>query len=341
MDPTTGNAAARRDVAASTSANISTDINARIIAALEQGVLPWKQPWRPGADAASALPLRANGAPYRGVNIVLLWMRAADCGYGARRWYSFRQARALGACVRKGEIGERVVYYGSATRARAHGSVPVSGLSPGARTGDPRGGAQGDTDKGGARFLRAYVVFNADQIDGLESVDEAPPASTDAVTPLAAHEAWFRTLDIARIVHPHRAFYSPARDVIAMPPHAAFDSPDLYAQTLNHECVHATAAAHRAGRDFAPRYGSDAYAVEEICAELGAAYLGAHLGLPPGHIHDHSAYIGHWIAALKNDRRAFLEAAAKAQVAVDWLLAKSGRLGAITPGAACPEMEAL
>jgi len=80
------------------------------------------------------------------------------------------------------------------------------------------------------------------------------------------------------------------------------------------------------GRDFSRRYGDYAYHLEEICAELGAAYPGAHLGLPLGHLHDHSAYIRDWIALMKRDRRAFFDAAAKAQAAVDWLLIKSGRV---------------
>ncbi|MBT9444117.1 MAG: DUF1738 domain-containing protein [Hyphomonadaceae bacterium] len=306
MPPRPGCEPARRDIAA--------DINARIIEHLERGVLPWKQPWSGAGDGGAAgLPLRSNGAPYRGVNIVLLWMAAAARGFRASRWYSFRQAVALGAHVRKGETGERVVYYGRIPRTRTD--------------------TRGETVEDAVRFLRAYVVFNADQIEGLAPDDGETPSTVETPASLADHEAWFSTLEIARILHPDRAFYSPARDVIAMPPLAAFDSPDLYAQTLNHECVHAAGASHRAGRDFSGRYGPDAYAVEEICAELGAAYLGAHLGLPPGHIHDHSAYIGHWIAALKNDRRAFLEAAAKAQAAVDWLLAKSGRACIAPPDA--------
>jgi antirestriction protein ArdC len=322
MTPIPGGGAARRvtphnksgNTSRNTSHDTAADINARIIAALERGVLPWKQPWTSAAGGHAALPLRANGAPYRGANVVILWMRAAERGYVARRWYSFRQALSLGAHVRRGETGARVVYYGTA----APGDVANKDAAPEAPPTD-------DATRKTARFLRSYVVFNAEQIDGLPASDQAPAALDDAALPLAEHEAWFASLDITRIEHPDRAFYSPARDVIAMPPHAAFHSADLYAQTLNHECVHATAAAHRVGRDFMGRYGPDAYAVEEICAELGAAYLGAHLGLPPGHIHDHSAYIGHWITVLKNDRRVFLEAAAKAQIAVDWLLDKSGR----------------
>lgn len=306
MTPTSGTAAARRDIVA--------DINARIIADLERGVLPWKKPWDGArAGAPAGLPLRANGAPYRGINIVLLWSRAADCGFRGRHWFSFRQANELGGHVRKGEKGECVVYYGKAQRTRTDRS--------------------GDEVEDTVRFLRSYVVFNADQIDGLPESFAVAPVAPGSVVPLAAHESWFASLDIARIATRDQAFYSPGRDVIGMPPIEVFDSADLYAQTLDHECIHATAAPHRVGRDFSKRYDDHAYHVEEICAELGAAYLGAHFGLPPGHLQDHSAYIGDWIRVLKHDRRAFLDAAAKAQAAVDWLLVKSGLISAVAPAA--------
>jgi antirestriction protein ArdC len=299
MIPHSGHAVARRDIAA--------DITAKIIADLERGVLPWKKPWNGDrAGGSPGLPLRFNGAPYRGVNVVLLWSRAADAGFRARHWFSFRQALALGAHVRKGEKGESVVYYGRMQRTRTD--------------------RHGDTVEDSVRFLRAYTVFNADQIEGLPQGHAVDEVTTGSVPPISEHEAWFASLDIQRVTTRDQAFYSPGRDVIGMPPIDVFDGVDLYAQTLNHECVHATGAPHRVGRDFSRRYGDHAYHVEEICAELGAAYLGAYLGLPPGHLHDHSAYIGDWIALMKRDRRAFFDAAAKAQAAVDWLLIKSGRV---------------
>ncbi|WP_135213200.1 ArdC family protein [Vitreimonas flagellata] len=285
----------RRDIAA--------DINAKILADLESGVLPWRKPWD-GARVGGppGLPLRASGEPYRGINVIILWNAACEANYQARTWLTFNQALQLGGAVRKGEKGQAIVYYGSSTRTRTDDA--------------------GDSVEETLRFLKSYVVFNAEQIDGLDGDFYTVPGAGDAC-PLATHEAWFSKLDIARIQTADLACYIPSRDVIGMPPIAAFDSAEHYAQTLNHECVHATKAPHRLDRDFAKRYPEHHYYVEEICAELGAAYLSAHLGLSPGHLHDHSAYIDHWVKLLKHDRRAFLDAAAKAQVAVDWLLNKS------------------
>lgn len=302
----TGSASARRDIAA--------DITARILIDLQAGVLPWKKPWDGARVGPAMLPRRASGEFYRGVNVVLLWSAAAASGYDLPWWLTLQQANTLGARVRKGERGEVVVYYGRKTIESP----------PGRRDSAP---------ERWIRFLKSYVVFNAAQIDGLPARYLTAPAAPP-VRALDWHERWFEALGIARFATCDRACYSPARDAIGMPPVAAFDSADLYAQTLDHEAVHATAAPHRCARDFSRRCPGHAYAVEEIVAELGAAYLGAHLGLPPGHIDDHSAYIGDWIGALNHDRRLFLDAAAKAQAAVDWLLEKSpppGELRAVTP----------
>ena len=293
MHTHTDNNAARRDVAA--------EITAKILAELKQGVLPWRKPWD-GARTGLALPRRANGEPYRGVNVLILWNASLSRGYASPFWLTFKQAAKLGAHVRKGERGEIVVFYGRGTRKRVDdGGVEIEDAF---------------------RFLKWYVVFSADQIENLPA--HYHPAPIDAsIMPMAEHETWFAGLDIKRIRTQDVACYIPSKDVIGMPPIAAFDTAEDYAATLNHEAVHATGAAHRVGRDMGKKFSKHALAAEELVAEIGASILGAHLNLPPNHIHDHASYIGHWLAFLAEDKRAFLAAAAQAQIAVDWLLAKS------------------
>lgn len=284
---------ARRDVAG--------EITAKILSELEKGVLPWRKPWD-GARTGPVLPRRASGETYRGVNVLILWSATLERGYASPYWLTFNQAVKVGAHVRKGERGEIVVYYGQGARKRV--------------------------DDGGAevedffRFLKWYIVFSADQIDNLPERFHPAPVDTGMLA-IAAHEAWFERLDIARILTRDMACYIPSRDVIGMPPVAAFDTAEDYASTLNHESVHATMAPHRVGRDMGKKFTRHGLAAEELVAEIGACLLGAHLRLPPHHIHDHASYIGHWMKLLADDRRAFLSAAAQAQTAVDWLLAKS------------------
>lgn len=288
----THSTAARRDVAA--------EITAKIISSLGAGVMPWRRPWD-GSRVSASLPRRSTGDFYRGVNTILLWYGAAARGYTSPYWLSFKQAANHGACVRKGERGELVVYYGSGSLTEV--------------------GADGAETEARYRFLKSYTVFNSDQIDGLPDRFYVAPRAV-AVSPLLMHEAWFQKLDIARILTRDVACYIPSRDVIGMPPLAAFDDAETYAATLNHEAVHATAACHRVGRDLSKRFKS-AIAAEELVAEIGAAILGAHLHLPPDHIVDHAAYIESWMSILQSDKRAFFHAAAQAQLAVDWLIAKS------------------
>ncbi|ANP45914.1 ArdC family protein [Candidatus Viadribacter manganicus] len=288
--------------------DLGAEITSKILAALDQGVMPWRKPWD-GARTSPALPRRATGECYRGVNTIILWHAAATQGYTSPYWMSFKQAVKLGARVRKGEHGERIVYYGAAERTRT--------------TSD------GHECKEAFRFLKSYVAFNADQIDGLPNLFHPAPCAAAAL-PLNAHECWFNGLGITRILSRDIACYVPSRDVIAMPPLGAFDSAEAYAATLNHEAVHATAAPHRVGRQLPPRADIEKLAAEELVAEIGAAILGAHLNLPPAHIFDHAAYIEHWMNLLRSDKRAFLHAAAQAQAAVDWLLMKSPPVGRVS-----------
>ena len=284
---------ARRDIAAA--------ITAKILAELDKGVMPWRKPWD-GARTGLALPRRSNGEAYRGVNVIMLWSAATAKGFRSPYWLTLKQANQFGGSIRKGERGELVVYYGRATKTRSND--------------------KGEAIEDSFRFLKCYTAFNADQTDGLDA-RFFPQTIDQEVMPLSSHEAWFAKLDIARITTNDMACYIPSKDMIGMPPLAAFDTVEDYAATLNHESVHATGATHRVGRDMSKRFSPHARAAEELVAEIGASILGAHLSLPPQHIHDHAAYIGHWMKLLQDDKRAFLAAAAQAQTAVDWLLTKS------------------
>jgi antirestriction protein ArdC len=291
--------------------DIAGEITAKILAQLEAGVKPWRKPWD-SARTGLVLPLRSTGVPYRGVNTIMLWCASIDKGFRSPYWLTLKQANALGAQIRKGELGEFVVYRGQAAKTRV----------------DERGAAVEDR----FRFLKHDVAFNTDQIAGLPD-EFHPVVTTGAQIPMHEHEQWYAKLEITRIRTADMACYIPSKDAIGMPPIAAFETAEDYAATLNHECVHATMAAHRVGRDTGKRFDKHALAAEELVAEIGASILGAHLNLPIARLNDHSAYIGHWMKLLADDKRASLSAATQAQAAEDWLLAKS------PPRAHTPEME--
>lgn len=277
-------------------------VTAHIVAELEKGVRPWFKPWN-AEHAAGRItrPLRANGQPYRGINVLMLWGAASERGYSAPIWMTFKQAQELGGHVRKGEKGNLVVYANTITK-----------------TETDENGQESERD---IPFMKGYTVFNVEQVEGLPAHFYAlaeRPAET--VQRIAHAEAFFAATG-ADIRHGgDRAFFSPAEDRVQMPPIEAFREAEAYYATLAHELTHWTKGKGRLERDFGrKRFGDSGYAMEELVAELGAAFLCADLALSPEPRDEHAAYLGHWLAVLKEDKRAIFSAAAHAQRAADYL----------------------
>jgi antirestriction protein ArdC len=284
-------------------ADVYTRITNAILTELEQGTRPWLKPWN-AEHAAGRItrPLRANGIPYRGINILMLWAEAESKGYTAPIWITFKQALDLGAHVRKGEHGSLVVYASKTTRTET----------------DPETGSETEHD---IPFLKGYTVFNVEQVDGLPAQYYATAAKTlDPVQRIGHAEAFF-TMTGASVHHGgNRAFYRISEDRIQMPPFEAFRDAESYYATLAHETVHWTRHESRLNRDFGrKRWGDEGYAMEELVAELGSAFLSSDLSLTPEVLPDHAAYVASWIKVLKEDKRAIFTAAAHAQRAADFL----------------------
>jgi antirestriction protein ArdC len=291
-------------------------VTTQISALLERGVRPWIRPWDDIAPPdALVLPLRSCGTPYRGMNVIALWAATLESGFKSRHWFTFKQALALNACVRKGERGSYVVYYTELPRKAGEGVVPIP-----EDTSETR------------RILRGYTVFNADQIDGLPLDFYAKPdAETAPASPLTKTEdearlsALFARVPVTIRHGGNRAFYSKSADFIQMPLREAFRDGSQYWATLAHEQSHATRHPSRLKRDFGQtRFGDAGYALEELVAELASAFIGATIGLPADHLEDHASYIGGWLKALGDNPSAFLTAASKAQAAADWVLGEMG-----------------
>ena len=123
----------------------------------------------------------------------------------------------------------------------------------------------------------------------------------------------------------NRAYYTTSDDHIQMPPFQAFAENVSYYSTLAHEHTHWTAKSERCDRQLGKRFGDNAYAAEELIAELGAAFVCAHLGLSTEPREDHAQYINSWLKVLKADKRAIFTAASKAQQAADYLIQQSER----------------
>ena len=277
-------------------------VTARIVAELEKGVRPWFKPWNAEHTAGRITkPLRHNGQPYSGINILMLWGSAVAQGFAAPIWMTYRQAMELGAHVRKGEKGSLVVYANAITRTET--------------------GEDGEESEREIPFIKGYTVFNVEQIDGLPvHYYGRPEPRFDRPQRIDHAEGFFAALG-ADIRHGgNQAYYAVGSDQVQMPPFEAFANAESYYATLAHECTHWTRHPKRLDRDFGrKRWGDEGYAREELVAELGSAFLCADLDLTPEVRDDHSAYIGSWLKVLKNDKRAIFSAAAHAQRAADFL----------------------
>ena len=170
-------------------------------------------------------------------------------------------------------------------------------------------------------FLKAYTVFNVEQIDGLpEAYAPTPPVPINPDVRIAEVETFFANCR-ADIRHGGgSAFYAPGPDYVQMPPFETFHDAHGYYATLCHEMTHWTRHPSRLDRDFGrTRRGDANYAREELVAELGAAFFCADLGLALEPREDHAGYIGNWLQVLRDDKQFIVSAAAHAQRAVAWL----------------------
>ena len=279
-------------------------ITDKIIAAMEAGACEFVMPWHRHSPGLGRPTNAFTLASYRGVNVVALWAEAMTTGYGSGWWATFKQWKELGASVRKGEHGTTIVFYKSLA-------------------GPENEDAE---DEGRARSLmaRAYRVFNQHQVDGWQP-PQPGPASPAVI--LAEVEAFVASTS-ATIRHGgDMACYRPKLDVIDLPARAAFrdagtrSATEAYYATLLHELTHWSGAKHRLNRQLAGRYGSDAYAMEELVAELGAAFLCADLRITNEPRTDHASYLSSWLSVLRSDRRAIFMAARLANEATAFLAA--------------------
>jgi len=287
--------------------DLYTRITAQIVASLEKGVRPWAKPWN-AEHAAGRItrPLRHNLQPYSGINVLSLWASALVQNFAAPIWMTFRQALEFKAHVRKGEKGSLVVYASSMTRSM-------------------RDEKTGEDIEREIPYLKAYTVFNVEQIDGLPEHYYAKAAPVlDTVSRIERAEKFFAATGAAVNHGGNRAYYSHSSDAIQMPPFESFRDAESFYGILAHEMTHWAGHKSRLARDFGGhRFGTKAYAMEELVAELGAAFLCADLELALEPREDHAAYVADWLEVLESDSKAVFTAAAHAQRAADFVHGKA------------------
>jgi len=272
-----------------------------VIADLETGTAPWAKPWVK-VHGRSLLPSNAStGRFYTGINILLLWAAASARGYESHAWLTFKQAKELGGAVRKGEKSVECIFVSR--------WVPEKEKSRAEEAGE---------DARTFSLLKSFRVFNIAQIDGLpDRIMTADAVSLPEAQIIKEGEAFLRDSGAVIQNGADRACYYHASDRIEMPAHNQFKNQIDYYPVALHELTHWSGHGTRCARDLSGIKGDDAYAKEELVAEMGAAFLCARLGIQP--TLRHADYIASWLKVLKDDKKAVVKAASAASKAADYL----------------------
>ena len=275
--------------------DLYSEVTARILSQMQAGNVPWVKTWKLTGSKMSRFPVNAaTNRPYSGVNVLLLWLGAES---GTPRYLTFKQALDCGGHVRKGEHGSKVYFFKQLT------------------VKDKKSGEDKNVP-----LLREYTVFHVSQCDGLpdhvvNGPEPAKPLNQDDRELLA--DEFIKATGADFREGTGVPCYVPALDCIRMPPFAAFKSQPAFYSVAFHELVHWTGAKPRLDRDLKGRFGTKAYAAEELIAELGAAFLNAEFGFDM--TQNNAAYLSDWIQLLKDDSRAIFTAASKANKACEYL----------------------
>ena len=265
------------------------EVTDSIIKQLENGAMPWIKPWATDSTADKNF---LSQAPYKGINRLMLGLSSMVQGFNTPVWASFKQWQTVGATVRKGEKGTKIVFYSPVTKENK---------------------ATGDSES--YNLLKTYYVFNASQVDGVTI--QAPSVPDKPFNAVAEAEARIRKTGVILTHGGDSAFYAPSVDKINVPHKASFISEANYYATVFHELVHWTGAEHREKRVFGKRFGDNAYAFEELVAEMGAAFLCQDYRIA-GELR-HAGYLQSWLKVLREDSKAIFKAAALAQKAADYV----------------------
>jgi antirestriction protein ArdC len=269
----------------------------RIIAQLEQNIVPWQRPWSKGGLPQNLI----SKIPYRGINV---WMLSSS-DFAQNFFLTWKQAKEIGASIKKGEKATMVVFW-KKQEQETQEEEQIPSTKP--------------------AILRYYWVYNIVQCDNIPK--EIIPTQPIANNPIEACEEIITTMPLCPALQfkEAKAYYDPQQDFINMPPLNSFLSSDAYYSTFFHEIIHSTGHEKRLNRkelNQMAEFGSEPYSKEELVAEIGSCYLSSYAGI--SQTFDNSvAYINGWLSKLKHDKRFVIYASSYAQRAVDYVLHASG-----------------
>ena len=281
------------------------DFTDQVIKQMEDNNMNWTKPFT--TTILNGHHNIVSKKPYQGMNCFNIGLSVYKNGFKSNEWATFNQWKNLGAKIKKGSKGTEILYwnikeYEDKTNKDEKVKIP---------------------------FLRYFVVFNADQVEGYETKEKGlKDFNLKEIDDWKAH---FKTDTFvkntkANIQVNNKAFYSPSADYIGMPPKEDFKSDkentkeQYYYSTLLHELTHWSGHSSRCNRDLKNRFGSKAYAMEELVAEIGSAFLCSHLGVTKAPTPNHGRYLNNWLEVLKEDKKAIFKAFSLSKVSSEYLL---------------------
>jgi len=273
-------------------AELQEYITGLIIKELESGSVPWHKGWNSHGLMASNL---VSKKAYQGINALVLSIVGA--GYSSPYWLTYKQAEQLGGNVKKGEKGTHITYYSKVVKKdKESGEI-----------------------EGSFALLKGYVVFNADQCEGITVPTIEKHEPVEVIPALDGILSSYKNRPEIFYKEQDRAYYSPSADTITLPSLAQFESAQEHAYTLAHELTHSTGHESRCNRwskeeEKPSRFGCESYAKEELVAEIGACLLLTMAGVELD-IKNSGAYIKSWLKSLRDDKTLIFSAAAKANQA--------------------------
>jgi antirestriction protein ArdC len=271
--------------------DMKREVTDRIVQAIEDGRMSPANLWARKPNGGMPINYATRNA-YSGANILLLWLEGADRGFTRNEWLTYKQAQDIGAQVRKGAKGCRLIRFNQVERV--------------------------DHETGEVEFFPAptsFSVFNVEEIDGV-----APAQRYDEFEPVAAAEQILKRSGAKIIETGDRAFYRMSTDECFLPERTRFENAPNFYHVAVHELTHWTAHPARLARDMSGRFGDEAYAFEELVAEFGAAFCLARIGMDAGQLQFHASYLDSWLRVLTKDKNALFTAASRASDAYAYLM---------------------
>jgi antirestriction protein ArdC len=271
----------------------------KIVNLLENGTVPWRKCWSSGSGMPKNLISKKE---YRGINVFIL----ASSSYSSPYWLTYRQATELGGFVKKGEKSTPVIFWKMLDKHDQDDDTKASGRIP---------------------LLRQYHLFSVEQCDGITAPSD-PEETVNPFTPIEKCEQIIAGYMNRPDIHygGSKAFYRVSEDRVQMPHEHTFNTSEDFYQVLLHELSHSTGHKSRLARKEVierNEFGSDDYSAEEICADLSASMLCAVAGISNETIEMSASYIKGWLSVLKQDKKAIVVAAARAQASADHILGKT------------------